>query len=104
MSVIVKGMSLPERCDKCFIRHPGLARCQIAGRSTSHFNSGKPMDQTKRPKWCPLAELPETCATCEHYNERDKEKYCYKCTDQDSKWKLKEIESKRRSDEDNNQV
>lgn len=56
-----KGMillNIPKSCDQCPIRHPGLAQCQITGRSTSHTSAGKPMDQKKRPKWCPIKPVP----------------------------------------------
>ena len=59
MSIIVKDIEMPQRCDECFARHAGLAYCQIAETSTSHTRGGKPIDQHKRPGWCPLAELPE---------------------------------------------
>lgn len=58
---VAKGMILldvPKSCDQCPIRHPGLARCQITGRSTSHTSAGKPMNQKKRPKWCPIKPVP----------------------------------------------
>ena len=57
-----KGMILleiPKSCDQCPIRHPGLAQCQITRRSTSHTSAGKPMDQKKRPKWCPIKLVPK---------------------------------------------
>ena len=52
--------SLPKNCNECPMRQINLARCQKNGRSTSHYPSGKPMDMTRRPRWCPIkAELPE---------------------------------------------
>ena len=59
MSILVKNMSMPKKCDECFARHAGLAYCQIARTSTSHTIGGKPISQHTRPAWCPLSELPE---------------------------------------------
>ena len=59
MSVLVMDMEMPNSCDGCRLRAIALARCQITMKSTSHFPTGKPMDQTKRPKWCPLVGIPE---------------------------------------------
>ena len=58
MSVIVKGIEMPGRCDECFARHSGLAYCQIAKTSTSHTKACKPISQKVRPAWCPLVEIP----------------------------------------------
>lgn len=43
-------IDVPECCDKCRLRHMGMAYCNVAGRSTSHTNAGKPLDETVRPK------------------------------------------------------
>ena len=55
-------IDVPERCDKCRLRHMGMAYCNVAGRSTSHTNAGKPLDETVRPKFCPIIEEKETAA------------------------------------------
>lgn len=52
-------MDMPESCDKCKIRAINLAWCNIARKSTSHYPSGKPMDERNRPDWCPLKPMPE---------------------------------------------
>ena len=52
-------IDVPERCDKCCLRHMGMAYCNVAGRSTSHTNAGKPLDETVRPKFCPIIEEKE---------------------------------------------
>ena len=36
-------IDVPECCDKCRLRHMGMAYCNVAGRSTSHTNAGKPL-------------------------------------------------------------
>ena len=55
--MIAIDMEMPKKCDDCPCRQINLARCQITGKSTSHHPTFKPMDQTKRPKWCPLIDL-----------------------------------------------
>lgn len=58
MSVVV-DMKMPAKCDECHFRALAIARCQITLRSTSHYSSGKPIDQSRRPRWCPIIkELP----------------------------------------------
>lgn len=57
MSVVIQGMEMPRNCDSCSLRAIALARCQITMKSTSHYSSGKKMDETKRPDWCPLREV-----------------------------------------------
>lgn len=52
-------VDVPERCDDCIMRHPGLAWCQVAKMSTSHTAAGKPIDESKRPSWCPIKEAPK---------------------------------------------
>lgn len=52
-------MDMPESCDKCKIRAINLAWCNVARKSTSHYPSGKPMDERHRPDWCPLKPVPE---------------------------------------------
>ena len=48
MSVIVKGMEMPEGCWDCVMGSFGA--CNFAGRIWDDLN---------RPDWCPLVELPE---------------------------------------------
>ena len=49
---------IPEKCDQCLVRHPGLAYCQITQKSTSHSSTGKPLSEKKRPDWCPVRPMP----------------------------------------------
>lgn len=51
-------MDMPENCDKCKIRAINLAWCNVARKSTSHHRIGKPIDERKRPGWCPLKPMP----------------------------------------------
>ena len=50
-------IEMPHDCDKCPFRQINLARCQIVGKSTSHYPTGKPIQG--RPNWCPLVEVKE---------------------------------------------
>lgn len=59
MSKSVLVMDTPEKCDDCNIRAINLAWCQAERKSTSHYSTGKPMDERKRPDWCPLKPIPE---------------------------------------------
>lgn len=59
MSKSVLVMDMQENCDKCKIRAINLAWCNVARKSTSHHSSGKPIDERKRPDWCPLTPIPE---------------------------------------------
>lgn len=51
-------MEIPENCDDCPFRDVALAFCHIIKTSTSHFPSGKPINQKKRHPKCPLVEVP----------------------------------------------
>jgi len=51
-------IDMPERCDTCPVRHMGLAYCNVGRFSTSHYASGKPVDQSKRHPKCPARPLP----------------------------------------------
>lgn len=55
--IAIKDMTLPENCDACPCRQINLSRCQIVSKSTSHTTAGKPIDQEKRPNWCPLIDM-----------------------------------------------
>ena len=55
--IAIKGMTMPENCDTCPCRQINLSRCQVLGRSTSHTVAGKPIDERKRPGWCPLIDV-----------------------------------------------
>lgn len=53
MSVLIKGMEMPENCLDCIL-------------SGDFFCKGKPLnftgyiDEDKRPDWCPLVNIPAT--------------------------------------------
>ena len=63
-------VDIPKTCDQCPIRHPGCARCQITGKSTSHTSAGKLIDQKTRPGWCPIKPMTE---------ERSNHHHCEDC-------------------------
>lgn len=52
--VFIPGMEKPKSCDECCIRQINLARCQLTGRSTSHYPSGKEIKGI--PNFCPLVD------------------------------------------------
>ena len=52
-------VDIPENCNQCLVRHPGLAYCQIARKSTSHSSTGKPLNEKKRPGSFPIKPMSE---------------------------------------------
>jgi len=64
MSVIVKGMKMPDNCDKCrLVRYFGLAggiECLAKEEwPVTSYADDKFREIGVRPDWCPLVELPE---------------------------------------------
>ena len=56
MSVIVKGMRMPEKCGLCDLFHAeSPMHCTVV---KGHKTVGAPYGMP-RPEWCPLVELPE---------------------------------------------
>ena len=56
MSVIVKGMRMPEKCGLCDLFHAEFPmHCTVV---KGHKTVGAPYGMP-RPEWCPLVELPE---------------------------------------------
>lgn len=51
MSVIVKGMKMPERCEKCFMCQSDCMGCKV----TQNFIILK--KGQNKPLWCPLVEV-----------------------------------------------
>ena len=65
MSVLIKGMEMPESCDKCrfcvngFTDEAPMYECGVQSYDNVSVlveSSGKPFDF--RPDWCPLVEVP----------------------------------------------
>lgn len=56
MSVIVKGMQMPEKCGSCDLFHAeSPMHCTVV---KGHKTVGAPYGMP-RPEWCPLFEIPE---------------------------------------------
>jgi len=54
MSVIVKGMDMPENCQECECLNVEHFFCQVSGRAPKDENMVK-----RRPEWCQLVEMEE---------------------------------------------
>ena len=56
MSVLIKGMKMPEKCGSCDLFHAELPmHCTVV---KGHKTVGAPYGMP-RPYWCPLVEVPE---------------------------------------------
>lgn len=56
MSVLIKGMKMPEKCGLCDLFHvESPMHCTVV---KGHKTVGAPYGMP-RPEWCPLIELPE---------------------------------------------
>ena len=55
MSVLVKGMKMPENCEACEYQTKGACFASGVNKGTITIRR---MDK-ERPDWCPLVELPE---------------------------------------------
>ena len=56
MSVLIKGMKMPEKCGSCDLFHVELPmHCTVV---KGHKTVGAPYGMP-RPDWCPLVEIPE---------------------------------------------
>lgn len=56
MSVLIKGMQMPENCRYCPMRHgdiKGIFTC------LAEYHVIKIREGMRRPAWCPLVEIPE---------------------------------------------
>ncbi len=51
MSILIKGMEMPESCNKCPLSVNGY--CRIIG-----YPNGDAISKRYKPLWCPLAEVP----------------------------------------------
>ena len=53
MSLLIKGMEMPNNCQECVCINDEYFYCQAVGR--------QPQDEnvvSRRPDWCPLADVP----------------------------------------------
>ena len=56
MSILIKGMEMPEKCGSCDLFHVELPmHCTVV---KGHKTVGAPYGMP-RPDWCPLVEVPE---------------------------------------------
>lgn len=53
MSIIIKGMDMPENCQECECLNVEHFFCQVSGRAPKDENMVK-----RRPEWCQLVEVP----------------------------------------------
>jgi len=53
MSVLVKGMSIPDNCESCAFA-TGFGFCLAKSDNFCGYTNDR-----KRPEWCPLVEVPE---------------------------------------------
>ena len=53
MSVLVKGMEMPQNCDKCRFQSALRLYCDAMP-----YNFCGNTDDIERPDWCPLIEVP----------------------------------------------
>lgn len=53
MSVLVKGMSIPDNCESCRFA-TGFGFCLAKSDNFCGYTNDR-----KRPEWCPLVEVPE---------------------------------------------
>ena len=84
MSVLVKGMSIPDNCESCRFA-TGFGFCLAKSDNFCGYTNDR-----KRPEWCPLVEVPEP-----HGDLIDKDDICFSMTngtDQDiAEEALKEV-------------
>ena len=56
MSILIKGMKMPEKCGSCDLFHvESPMHCTVV---KGHKTVGAPYGMP-RPDWCPLVEIPE---------------------------------------------
>lgn len=53
MSVLIRGMEMPENCDKCRFQSELRLYCDAMP-----YNFCGNTDDIERPDWCPLIEIP----------------------------------------------
>ena len=74
MSVIVKGMNMPENCIKCRMLFDGW--CYVSPPDIDERVAPTVEDawEQGKPEWCPLEEVIH-CRDCKHYSST--QKWCY---------------------------
>ena len=54
MSILIRGMEMPENCDKCRFQSALRLYCDAMP-----YNYCGNTDDIERPEWCPLIEIPQ---------------------------------------------
>ena len=72
MAVIIKGIEMPIICCECPCFDDGWF-CKLDDECRKVYDG--------IPEWCPLVELPTSCATCKHVYNYDEP--CSGCIDFD---------------------
>ena len=57
MSVLIKGMNMPTRCEDCPVCHY-MERGTITACGCKATMMIRPIDCNSKPYWCPLVEVP----------------------------------------------
>lgn len=81
MSVLIKGMKMPEKCGSCDLFHVELPmHCTVV---KGHKTVGAPYGMP-RPEWCPLVDLPEHHGRL--FDQDDVKAVLYDTPDTKDKW------------------
>ena len=61
MSVLVKGMGMPNHCENCpAFEEVFNEKCRITGKSVNpHWSCTLQNEVYPKPNWCPLIEVPD---------------------------------------------
>ena len=54
MTILIKGMKMPENCYQCRFYNSPCAQCRIIGRTYMNMSN----QPSIRPEWCPVVEVP----------------------------------------------
>lgn len=82
MSLLIKGMDMPDSCSHCCMMTGAF--CDILNIDVDPYYDGA----KHRNVCCPLVELPETCDTCKHSTDVYDSGFCDGCTKSQSNWEL----------------
>jgi hypothetical protein len=52
MDILIRGMEMPENCDKCRFQSESMLNCDAMP-----YNFCGNTDDIERPDWCPLVEI-----------------------------------------------
>ena len=80
MSVMIKGMKMPENCETCEYQTKGACFASGVNKGTITIRR---MDKD-RPDWCPLVELPEKHGRL--FDETEVKRVLHDLPDGEYKW------------------